>query len=410
MLLGVTGAGKSPTANAILGQEAFTESRTRASEEQRGRVENRNISIIDTPGFFNTHLTDEEMKKQMIKSLYLSDPGPHVFLLVINLETFREEQRNIVEKIQENFGEKAFLFTMVLFIGREKVSRREFNQIIKSEATQKILNYFEGRFHAMNSSNECGLNQIMKLLKSIDKMMKKNKGQNYSNEIYLKNQRKLKEHKRSLKKDDKRLNQEEDRMKQEQVRKGQEEKDAWKQKEGINQEEIKNKIKEKIIKADNERKQEDENKKKTEANTILDKEATTAYAPVAQYFHPKSEVCGLRQCVQRDPKDTVPVPYYEPFKDTTHTVCCIQRSFASSLKRFSVSVFNGSNGIKVSVTVCRTDTIGKLQQTVLQLRPDFIECGNLAYNGKPVQLHQTLSELQVKPGAVFITYQKCHGV
>ncbi|RXN12664.1 GTPase IMAP family member 8-like protein [Labeo rohita] len=346
MLLGVTGAGKSPTANAILGQEAFTESRTRASEEQRGRVENRNISIIDTPGFFNTHLTDEEMKKQMIKSLYLSDPGPHVFLLVINLETFREEQRNIVEKIQENFGEKAFLFTMVLFIGREKVSRREFNQIIKSEATQKILNYFEGRFHAMNSSNECGLNQIMKLLKSIDKMMKKNKGQNYSNEIYLKNQRKLKEHKRSLKKDDKRLNQEEDRMKQEQ----------------------------------------------------------------AQYFHPKSEVCGLRQCVQRDPKDTVPVPYYEPFKDTTHTVCCIQRSFASSLKRFSVSVFNGSNGIKVSVTVCRTDTIGKLQQTVLQLRPDFIECGNLAYNGKPVQLHQTLSELQVKPGAVFITYQKCHGV
>ncbi len=200
MLLGVSGAGKSPTANAILGREAFKESITRESEKQTGRVEDRNISIIDTPGFFNTHLTDEELKKQMMKSLYLSDPSPHVFLLVINLETFREEQRNIVQQIQENFGEEAFLFTMVLFIGREKVSKREFIQIIESEETQKILNYFEGRFHAMNSNDECDLNQIIKLLKGIDEMVKNNRGQDYSNEIYLKNQRKLKEQKERLKK------------------------------------------------------------------------------------------------------------------------------------------------------------------------------------------------------------------
>ncbi|KAL1246611.1 hypothetical protein QQF64_034524, partial [Cirrhinus molitorella] len=229
-------------------------------EIQTGIVADRNISIIDTPGFITTYLTDEEMKKQMMKSLYLSHPGPHVFLLVINLETFREEQRNIVEQIQENFGEEAFLFTMLLFIGREKVSRREFNQIIESEETHKILNYFEGRFHAMNSNNECDLNQITKLLKSIDEMVKHNGGQNYSNEIYLKNQRKLKEQEERLKKDEKRLKQEE-RMKQEQVRKGQDERDAWKQRGGINQEEEIT-SKEKQIKAANERKQEDVNKKK----------------------------------------------------------------------------------------------------------------------------------------------------
>ncbi|KAL0202372.1 hypothetical protein M9458_000390, partial [Cirrhinus mrigala] len=233
-------------------------------ELQTGKVEDRNISIINTPGFFNTHLTDEEMKKQMMKSLYLSHPGPHVFLLVINLETFREEQRNIVEQIQENFGEEAFLFTMVLFIGREKVSRREFKQIIESEETQKILNHFEGRFHAMNSNDECDLNQIIKLLKIIDEMVKSNGGQNYSNEIYLKNQRKLQEQEERLKMDVQRLKQEE-RMKQEQVRKGQEERDTWKQRGGMNQEEeIKPKSKENRIKADNERKQDDVNKKKTQ--------------------------------------------------------------------------------------------------------------------------------------------------
>ncbi|CAM4464313.1 unnamed protein product [Leuciscus chuanchicus] len=186
VLLGVSGAGKSSIGNAILGREAFKESRTRESEIQRGRVEDRNISIIDTPGFFNTQLTDEEMKKQMMKSLYLSDPGPHVFLLVINLENFEEEQRNIVEQIQENFGDQALKFTMVLFIGREKISGGKFKQITESENIKELLNYFEGRFHVMNSKNECDPYQITILLKSIDEMVKNNGGQNYSNEIYLK--------------------------------------------------------------------------------------------------------------------------------------------------------------------------------------------------------------------------------
>ncbi|XP_067260272.1 GTPase IMAP family member 8-like [Chanodichthys erythropterus] len=258
VLLGVSGAGKSPTGNAILGREVFKESRTRESEIQRGRVEDRNISIIDTPGFFNTHLNEEEMKKQMMKSLYLSDPGPHVFLLVINLENFEEEQRNIVQKIQENFGEESLLFTMVLFIGREKISKRKCTQIIESEETQKILNNFKGRFQVINSKNECDPNQISKLLKSIDEMVKNNGGQNYSNEIYLKNQLKLREQKESVKYKEKRQKQEEQIMKQEQMWKRQEKRDAWKQGEETNQEEeIKTKHKEEKIKDHNEKKKED---------------------------------------------------------------------------------------------------------------------------------------------------------
>ncbi|XDV11424.1 hypothetical protein PO909_000368 [Leuciscus waleckii] len=186
VLLGVSGAGKSPTANAILGREAFKESRTRESEIQRGRVEDRNISIIDTPGFFNPQLTDEELQKQMMKSLYLSAPVPHVFLLIINLETCREEQRNVVEQILENFGAQAMRFTMVLFIGREKISRKEWIQIIESENIKELLNYFEGRYHVINSKSECDPYQITMLLKSIDEMVKNNGGQNYSHKIYLK--------------------------------------------------------------------------------------------------------------------------------------------------------------------------------------------------------------------------------
>ncbi|RXN37532.1 GTPase IMAP family member 8-like protein [Labeo rohita] len=222
---GVSGAGKSSTGNAILGRKAFKENRTRESEIQTGRVEDRSISIIDTPGFFTTYLTDEEVKKQMMRSLYLAHPGPHVFLLIINLENFEEDKRNIVEQIQENFGEEALKFTMVLFIGREKVSRAECFLIIESEEIHRILNYFEGRFHVINSKNECDPYQITMLLKSIDEMVKNNEVQYNSSEIFLKRQRKLR-------------NQPE-RMKQEEVRKrdmkkhGEEERQVQEQKRGM---------------------------------------------------------------------------------------------------------------------------------------------------------------------------------
>lgn len=119
------------------------------------------------------------------------------------------------------------------------------------------------------------------------------------------------------------------------------------------------------------------------------------------------EACGPTQCVKGDPKGD-PVPFPEPLENTTHAVLQVQKPVSPGPKRFPVNVLNGSDGTKISVTVRSIDTIGKLQQKVLKLRPE-LGSGNLAYNGKPVQPHKKLSELQVKPGAMFVTYRKCCG-
>ncbi|XP_059360592.1 uncharacterized protein LOC132098523 [Carassius carassius] len=184
VLLGVSGAGKSAIGNAILGREAFKESTTRNSELQTERVKDRNISIIDTPGFFNTQLTDEEMKNEMMRSMYLSHPGPHVFLLVINLENFEEEQRNIVGKTKEIFGAQAFKYTMVLVTGREQMSRREWMLFILDSKFRELISHCRDNYHALNSKNEINQTQITELLQKIDETIKQNNHQHYKIEIY----------------------------------------------------------------------------------------------------------------------------------------------------------------------------------------------------------------------------------
>ncbi|KAK7161082.1 hypothetical protein R3I94_003917 [Phoxinus phoxinus] len=183
----------------MLGREAFKESRTRESEKQRGRVEDRNISIIDTPGLFNTQLTDEEMKNEMMKSLYLCYPGPHVFLLVINLGNFEDEQRNLVEQIQEIFGAQALKFTMILFIGREKITLRKWKLIMDSRKFQNLINHCRGKYHEINSKSEIIPTHITNLLQKIDEIVKQNDGQHYDISICLRTP--LKNRKEKIKQD-----------------------------------------------------------------------------------------------------------------------------------------------------------------------------------------------------------------
>ncbi|XP_061079269.1 GTPase IMAP family member 9-like [Conger conger] len=165
-----------------------------ASTCQSAEIDGRKVSVIDTPGLFSTSMDEVKVKDEFDKCILRSVPGPHAFLLVVRLGRFTQDEKSAVRWIQKHFGEDTSRYTLVLFTGADQIMKKSLDEFLSpSKEIQDLIDYCGGRYHAFNNEDEQNLTQVPELLQKIEKMVMKNRGKHYTNEMYKEAERKMKE-------------------------------------------------------------------------------------------------------------------------------------------------------------------------------------------------------------------------
>ncbi|RXM95893.1 GTPase IMAP family member 4, partial [Acipenser ruthenus] len=174
--------------------DVWSASITKCSKEEAG-IGGHHVTGVDTPCIFGTWFDMEKVQREIVQCIFLTKPGPHAFLLIIQLGRFTKEDNDAVEMIKKLFGYSAAKYTMVLFthgdlLKKQKITIETFLDTAHQNL-QNLISYYGNRYHVFDSSIRDDHTQVKELLKKINQMVEANGGSNYTNEVFEEREREV---------------------------------------------------------------------------------------------------------------------------------------------------------------------------------------------------------------------------
>ncbi|XP_048018886.1 GTPase IMAP family member 4-like [Megalobrama amblycephala] len=165
ILLGKSVSENSRVGNFLLGQAAFdSEAPPDVVERVGGRLKDRHVMVINSPQLLQTNISDHQITQTVRECVSLSDPGPHVIVLLLKHDQCSAEDQECVEKVLDSFSERVYQHTIVLTTQKPT----ETNDIL-----QKIIQKcFNRHFSLQRSSSSAD-----DLLQMFEDIVKMNDGQ-----------------------------------------------------------------------------------------------------------------------------------------------------------------------------------------------------------------------------------------
>ncbi|XP_050971644.1 GTPase IMAP family member 7-like [Labeo rohita] len=205
VLLGRKGYGKSSAGNTILGEKVFT---PRASDNsvkaqcarREKRRYGRKITVIETPGFFDTDNDDKEMKSEIIKALVECAPEVDAFVIVLKVGEYTSQEMKVLQRHLNKINKDVFDHTVILFTFGKQLKGKTIKEFLKANSQlQELVDKCGGRCHVIDNKswkkrkwgNKSNSAQVKNLLETIDKM--RNKNGCFTNELFRKIEEQIQE-------------------------------------------------------------------------------------------------------------------------------------------------------------------------------------------------------------------------
>lgn len=95
----------------LLGNEAFDDD---SSSFQVQKEKRNHKTVINCPYLLQPHLSDHQITEAVKECMSLSDPGPHIIILVLKYNECSREDKERVERILNSFSNCVYEHTLVL--------------------------------------------------------------------------------------------------------------------------------------------------------------------------------------------------------------------------------------------------------------------------------------------------------